>query len=81
VAIDAKQAALAAKKYLADLIGGTPYSLALEEVERSSDRRKWFVTLSYMENLFVNTKSYKIFTIDAHDGEVTSMKIHTPKKS
>jgi hypothetical protein len=81
VPIDAKQAAVAAKKYLADLIGGAPYSLTLEEVERSSDRRKWLVTLSYIENLFLNNKSYKIFTIDAHSGEVTSMKIHTLKKS
>ena len=79
--IDAKQAAIAAKKYLVDLIGGSPYSLSLEEVELSSDRRKWHVTLSYLENLFINTKSFKIFTIDAHSGEVTSMKIHTLKKS
>jgi hypothetical protein len=81
VPIDAKQAAVAARKYLVDLVGGVPYNLTLEEVERSSDGRKWLVTLGYVENLYLNKKSYKLITIDAHTGDVTSMKIYAPKAS
>ena len=73
--IDAKKAGLAAKNYLTELMGGPLYGLSLEEVERSKDSSNWLITLSYNENVFLSTKTYKVFTVDALTGEVLSMKI------
>ena len=58
----------------------------LEEVELTGDGRYWIVTLSYTTlvkdyfSLGVPTarKDYKKFKINAHTGEVTSMKIAKP---
>jgi hypothetical protein len=75
VPIDAKQAAQSARKYLSDMLTGTPFNLTIEEIERSSDKKHWNITLSYFENAFLSTKTYKLFTVDASDGEVLAMKI------
>jgi hypothetical protein len=78
VPIHAKQAVLAAKKHLTELMGGRPHNLTLEEVRIWLDKKCWSVTLSYLSG---NIKAYKIFTIDAQTGEVTSMEVYAPRKS
>ena len=77
----AKEAAIKAKEYLTELLGGEPVGVKLEEVEIQEDR--WFITLSYIESLgtpddILNgtiKRVYKIFEIQDSNGVVVSMKI------
>ncbi len=53
--------------------------LRLEEVELSDDRSQWLITLGYSiseDGMGIRSvRHYKIFSVDANDGEVQSMKI------
>ncbi|GMU22665.1 MAG: hypothetical protein AMXMBFR13_27500 [Phycisphaerae bacterium] len=74
--ISAKDATNRAASYAVDLLGNI-HSVRLEEVELSEDGREWLITLSYFANTpyVFGQKEYKIFRVDAHSGEVKSMKI------
>jgi hypothetical protein len=83
--IDVKTAVAAAHKYVEsvqDFI--SVKNLGLEEVELSSDKESWLITLGYdrpIENFTsmvyggTSQRVYKIFKISAESGEVESMKI------
>lgn len=51
------------------------FGLSLEELTLDDDGKFWLVTLGINHGL-----SYKIFKVDAYNGEVVSMKIRTPYK-
>ncbi len=62
--------------------------ILLEEAELSEDEKFWLITLSYKSSepmgvvgssVFSETRSYKVFKLDAETGEVKSMKIRTIK--
>jgi len=82
--ITAKQAASEAATYLADLVPIISMPL-IEEVELSNDRSIWRITLSYTSQesaqlaFLGNAKSYKVFSIDAENGQVLAMKIRDTK--
>lgn len=69
--LQAKDAALSAKNYLADTMGELP-GFVLDEVEKVGDN--WLVTVSFYENIFATYKVHKVLTIDAGTGNVVSMK-------
>ncbi len=84
--INVKEATDKAKEYLTSFFPDAE-NLQLEEVEQSQDKAHWLVTVSYegisnsvASSLLVGkTVLYKIFKIDAKNGEVVSMKIRDIK--
>ena len=84
--INAKEAAIAASKYILDILGSTPQGLRIEEVDKivEDDKPYWLITLGYFEatnpyGSFNLEKTYKQFKIDSDSGEVLSMKMFTAK--
>jgi len=86
--IDIKKAVNSSRKYLKELYRDDELKdIALEEVEKSEDEKYWFVTLGFTQNLSEplnpmeamtgpkSTRVFKVFKIDAANGEVLSMKI------
>lgn len=81
--IDVKQAAANAIKYFSGIYKGKYRDLELEEVELSEDERYWMITLGFSpfhQDLArrlaeENGRKYKLFKVDAANGEVLSMKI------
>lgn len=75
--ISSKDAVIQAQKYLIDLFGSPPSSLAIEEIER--DGNWWKITLSYYESSgdfpFKHDKVYKEFKVNVDSGEILYMKI------
>lgn len=84
--INVKEATDKAKEYLVSFFPDAE-NVQLEEVEMTEDKAYWFVTISYegisnsvASSLLVGkTVLYKIFKIDAKQGEVISMKIRDIK--
>ncbi len=84
--INVKEATDKAKEYLVSFFPDAE-NVQLEEVEMTEDKTHWFVTISYegisnsvASSLLVGkTVLYKIFKIDAQEGEVISMKIRDIK--
>jgi len=84
--INVKEATDKAKEYLVSFFPDAE-NVQLEEVEMTEDKAHWFVTISYegisnsvASSLLVGkTVLYKIFKIDAKEGEVISMKIRDIK--
>lgn len=84
--INVKEATDKAKEYLVSFFPDAE-NVQLEEVEMTEDKAHWFVTISYegisnsvASSLLVGkTVLYKIFKIDAKQGEVISMKIRDIK--
>ena len=84
--INVKEATDKAKEYLISFFPDAE-NLQLEEVELSVDKAHWLVTVSYegvsnsvASSLLVGkTVLYKIFKIDAENGEVLSMKFRDIK--
>ena len=84
--INVKEATDKAKEYLVSFFPDAE-NVHLEEVEMTEDKAHWFVTISYegisnsvASSLLVGkTVLYKIFKIDAKQGEVISMKIRDIK--
>lgn len=85
-------AAQKANEYFRDLYSGTDLGIILlEEAEISEDKKYWLITLSceaprksirpsdVLAGLILRDREYKIFKIDATNGEVLSMKIRTLK--
>jgi hypothetical protein len=80
--INVKDATDKAKEYLVSFFPDAE-NVQLEEVELSGDKTHWLVTISYegtsnsvASSLLVRkTVLYKVFRIDAKNGEVSSMKI------
>jgi len=79
--IDAKKAAISARKYL-EGIAGNIKNVSIEEIEISNNH--WIITLGYDEadELYPFTPSqskrkYKVFRVKETDGKVISMKIKT----
>lgn len=83
--ITPNEAVKAAADYFTNAVGtiNADTKLALEELEMSSDRKHWLVTLSHRDptaspvyTLYPgsDTKLFKVFTIDAYTGDVLSMK-------
>ena len=85
--ITPREAAEASAQYFKDLsnVSGT---LLVEEIEKSTDKKHWLVTISHPNQLqgpqsaigilYGNqpeSRSYKLFTVDGNSGEVLSMKI------
>jgi hypothetical protein len=84
--INAKEASDKAKEYLMAFFPDAE-QIQLEEVELSGDKAHWMITLSY-EGLSGSVASsmlvgkslrYKVFKLDAKNGEVLSMKIRDIK--
>lgn len=73
--INAKQAVEVTIKYITELTLRPQSDFSLEEVELSSDKIYWYVTLGYLKNVFSGAKEYKEFKVDANTGDVLSMKI------
>ena len=77
--ITAKTATINAKMYFDELTGIN--EMSLDEVELSEDEKYWFITLGYddlSEGLLltiVQRKKYKVFKVNAENGQVISMKI------
>lgn len=74
-AIDVRQAVAAAIDYVktfADLLPAK--DVRLEETEFSDQHGVWRITLSFIENPIIGSRSYKAFEIDALDGRVKSMR-------
>ena len=84
--IDVKEATNKAKEYLASFFPEVE-KVQLEEVELTEDRAYWFITLSHegvsnsvASSLLVGKSvRYKLFKLDAENGEVISMKIRDIK--
>ncbi|RLD53972.1 MAG: hypothetical protein DRI97_12430 [Bacteroidetes bacterium] len=84
--INVKEATDKAKEYLVSFFPDAE-NVQLEEVEMTADKAHWFVTISYegvsnsvASSLLVGkTVLYKIFKIDAQEGEVISMKFRDIK--
>lgn len=82
--IEPKAAVENAAKYYRD-IAGDATGILLEEIELSTDRKKWLVTLSHPNpnpssiSLLMGNQAdnrlYKAFVIDAESGNVESMKV------
>jgi hypothetical protein len=84
--INAKEATDKAKEYLTSFFPEAE-QVQLEEVELAEDKTHWLITLSY-EGITSSVASsmlvgksllYKIFKLNAKDGEVISMKIRDIK--
>ena len=89
--IDVKEAVRTAANYLADLFAEEDISdIRLEEVELSEDNQTWNVTLSFLRKVRVRgapaealsaglgpqmDRDFKVLTVRAEDGVVTSVKI------
>lgn len=83
--IDAKQAVTNAVEYFQEFFPAHAKSnMLLEELEESSDGKRWLVTLGYdtphrdpKAAMFGSdiTRCYKIFSVDSATGEVKSVKI------
>ena len=84
--INAKDASDKAKEYLFAFFPDAE-TVQLEEVELSADKKHWMITLSYegvsgsvaSSMLVGKSLRYKIFKLDAKNGEVLSMKIRDIK--
>ena len=84
--INAKDASDKAKEYLLAFFPEAE-QVQLEEVELSADKGHWMITLSYegvsgsvaSSMLVGKSLRYKIFKLDAKNGEVLSMKIRDIK--
>ena len=84
--INAKDASDKAKEYLFAFFPEAE-QVQLEEVELSADKKHWMITLSYegvsgsvaSSMLVGKSLRYKIFKLDAKNGEVLSMKIRDIK--
>lgn len=50
-------------------------NLRLEETEFDETEETWLITLSFGENLFSESRTYKLFKVDARTGAIRSMKI------
>jgi hypothetical protein len=85
-ALDAKRAVKVAWDYFYTLFNNLPSSnVSVEEVELSSDRQHWLVTLSFEEPrrkrpdlptfLQVPRQKFKVFKIERESGRVVSMKM------
>lgn len=81
--ISAQDAAQNAMKYYQQLSGDYNNS-TIEEIELSEDGKEWLITLGIRVSTSTAVmiyaqmeKSYKIFRIDAENGDVLSMKIRT----
>ncbi|WP_107671432.1 hypothetical protein [Cyanothece sp. BG0011] len=89
--IDVRQAVSKAKNHLNQIIDlfGNVNDIRLEEIELSSDKKSWLITLGFLfdppidqqKNLpnvlktAMNIREYKIVEIDAETGELKSIKI------
>lgn len=89
--VDVKSAVLAASDYIKEfqeLLNNPLDNLRLEEVDRTEDNKYWLITLGYddPEGLKhvpefltpvtqLSSREYKLFRIDAENGNVESMKI------
>ena len=84
--INVKDATEKAKEYLLAFFPDAE-QVQLEEVELSADKSQWLITLSYegvsgsvaSSMLVGKSLRYKIFKLDAKNGEVLSMKIRDIK--
>ena len=84
--INVKEATDKAKEHLLAFFPDAE-QVQLEEVELSEDKAHWFITLSYegvsssvaSSMLVGKSLLYKIFKLDAKNGEVISMKIRNIK--
>lgn len=84
--INVKDASNKAKEYLMAFFPDAE-QVQLEEVELSADKKHWLITLSYegisgsvaSSMLVGKSLRYKIFKLDANNGEVLSMKIRDIK--
>ena len=84
--INAKDASDKAKEYLLAFFPEAE-QVQLEEVELSADKGHWMITMSYegvsgsvaSSMLVGKSLRYKIFKLDAKNGEVLSMKIRDIK--
>lgn len=86
-ALDAKRAVEVAGDYFHALFKNVPSSdVSVEEVELSSDRKHWLVTLSFFEELRrkathlpaflqVPRQKFKVFKVERESGRVVSMKM------
>lgn len=86
-ALDAKRAVEVACDYFHTLFRNIPSSdVSVEEVELSSDRKHWLVTLSFFEVLRRNTphlpaflqvprQKFKVLKVERESGRVVSMKM------
>ncbi len=73
--IDVKQAVNAAIAYVNDFPSLlSTANVRLEETELSDTETYWNITLSFIENALMGTRTYRIFKIDAETGVVKSMK-------
>jgi hypothetical protein len=82
--MEVKEAADRAAEYLKNLIPDAD-RIQLEEIELN-ELNQWYITLSYDSSdtspnvfSFTRTRKYKIFKIDADNGQVLSMKIREIK--
>lgn len=88
--ITAKEAANVAKAYAREVYDPEELEfMRLEEVELSGDHLTWLITLGWVEpavykdpgflfgdkELRAMPRTYKLFSVDAENGQVTSMKI------
>lgn len=89
--IDVRQAVSKARSHLNQIIDlfGNVNDIRLEEIELSSDKKSWLITLGFLfdsptnqqKNLpdvlktAMNIREYKIVEIDAETGELKSIKI------
>ena len=84
--IDAKQAVVSAVDYFQDFFPRHAKSnMLLEELEESSDGKRWLVTLGYdtghmvIRTVFAgggsSERAYKLFSVDSATGKVVSVKI------
>ena len=84
--IDVTEASGKAREYLASFFPEAE-RIQLEEVELTEDKTHWYITLSYesvsnsVASALLVGKSvrYKIFKLDATNGDVISMKIRDIK--
>ena len=73
--IDVRQAVAAAIDYVKTFSDLLPAKdVRLEETEFGDQQAVWRITLSFVENQIIGSRSYKLFEIDALDGHVKSMK-------
>jgi len=81
--IDSKSAAMITIKYFSELTCKSIHEITIEEIELSSDDKKWKITLGYYETPKTNSiylssepiKCYKEFSLDAITGKIINMKI------
>ena len=85
-ALDAKRAVEVAWDYFHTLLKNiSPSNVSVEEVELSSDRKYWLVTLSFEELrrksphlpdfMQVPRQKFKVFKVERESGRVVSMKM------